>query len=328
MYVLGVIPIGIDPNIIDFGPFLLSWHGLMTFIAVAVAVYLVHRWGTREGLNSDGILSVSVWAIIGGIVGARVLHIIDFWGVVYQHNPLSVFFVWQGGIAIFGAILGGFVGGSLYILVRNSDWFLKVWGKYFRFAGEPNKAPLPEIGRLADIAAPALLVAMAIGRVGDIINGEHFASFTNLPWGVVYTHPNSPGLGRAASHPAVAYELLYDLALLLVIWPMRHRLWPPGMLFALYLALYSTGRFFLSFLREEFNTYFLGLNEAQIVALAVVIVTIPLLVYKAQLVDPSFYRRGGRRPGEDAQRRTTVPGSPTATPGSERARRSRQRGGG
>ena len=331
MYILGAIPIGIDPNIISFGPFLLSWHGFLTFVAVAVAVYLVHRWGTREGLNSDGILSVSVWAIIGGIVGARLFHVIDYWGAVYQHNPLWALFIWQGGIAIFGAILGGFAGGSLYILVRNSDWFIKVWGKYFRFAGEPSKAPLPEIGRLADLAAPALLVAMAIGRIGDIINGEHLASFTNLPWGVVYTHPDSPALGRAASHPAVAYEMLFDLVVLLVIWPLRHRLWPPGMLFALYLALYSTGRFFLSFLREEFSSYFLGLNEAQIVALAVVIVTVPLLVYKAQLVDPSFYRRGERRPGDGTQHRATAPGSPTVPSGSEsrqsdRAQR-RHRGG-
>jgi phosphatidylglycerol---prolipoprotein diacylglyceryl transferase len=302
MDILAAIPIGIDPNIIDFGPFLLSWHGFFTFVAVAVAVYLVHRWGTREGMNSDALLSVAVWAIIGGIIGARILHIIDFWDVFYSHNPLSVLFVWQGGIAIFGAILGGFVGGSLYIIIRNSDWFLRLWGKYFRFAGEPNKAPLPSIGHLADIAAPALLIAMAIGRIGDIINGEHFASFTSLPWGVIYTHPESPGIGRPASHPAVAYEMLFDLALLLVIWPLRHRLRPHGMLFALYLALYSTGRFFISFLREEFNSYFLGLNEAQIVALVVIIVTVPLLVYKAQLVSPRT-RREGRQPPRGEQRR-------------------------
>ena len=302
MYVLGVIPIGMDPNIFAFGPFLLSWHGFFTFVAVAVAVFLVQRWGTREGLNSDGILSVAVWSIIGGIVGARVLHIIDFWGPFYSHNPLSVFYVWQGGIAIFGAILGGFAGGSLYIIIRNSDWFLRVWGKLFRFAGEPNKAPLPSIGRLADIAAPALLVAMSIGRIGDIINGEHFASFTNLPWGVIYTHPDSPGLGRPASHPAVAYEMLFTLASLLVIWPMRRRLRPPGMVFALYLALYSTGRFFISFLREESVTYFLGLNEAQIVALVVVAVTVPLLVYKAQIVSLASGRPEGRRGGSSRRR--------------------------
>ena len=286
MEVLATITIGMNPNILDIGPFLLSWHGFFTFIAVATAVFLTARWGTKEGLIADSILSVAVWGIIGGIIGARVLHIIDFWGLFYQDDPVKVIYVWQGGIAIYGAIWGGFLSSSLYIIIRNSDRFLALWQKFFRFAGEPNKAPLPGIGHLADIAAPALLIAMAIGRVGDIINGEHFAKFTDLPWGVLYTHPASPGLPRAASHPAVAYELLFDLALLLIIWPLRNRLRPHGMLFVLYGALYSTGRFFLSFLRQEFNQYFLGLNEAQIVALLVVMVAIPVLVYKAQFVRP------------------------------------------
>ena len=284
MDVLATISIGMNPNIFSFGPFLLSWHGFLTFIAVAAAVYLSHHWGTRDGIDSDAILSVAVWSIIGGIVGARIFHIVDFWDDFYQYNPISVIYVWQGGIAIFGALLGGFAGGALYIIVRNSDRFLALWGKAFRFAGEPTKAPLPGIGHLADIAAPAVLIAMAIGRIGDVINGEHFSSFTNFAWGVIYTHPDSPALGRAASHPAVAYELIFDLLLVAAIWPLRNRLRPHGMFFALYLGLYSTGRFFISFLREEFNTYFLGLNEAQIIALAVVIVTIPLLVYKAQWV--------------------------------------------
>jgi len=147
---------------------------------------------------------------------------------------------------------------------------------------------------LADIAAPALLLSQAIGRVGDIINGEHFASATDLPWGVIYTHPNSPGFALAASHPAVAYELLMDLALLAVLWPLRKRFKPQGMFFALYLATYSVGRFFVSFLREEFNEYG-GLNEAQIIALVVMAITIPLLVFKARLVRPEDSPPKGRR---------------------------------
>ena len=284
MDVLAVIPIGINPNLFDIGPFIISWHGFLTFVSVAVAVYLVHRWGTREGINPDALLSVAFWAVISGIIGARVIHIIDWWDSYYQYNPVSVLYFWQGGIAIFGAILGGFVGGSLYIMVRNSDWFLNFWGKWFQFMGEPERAPLPSIGHLADIAAPALLITMAIGRIGDVINGEHFASFTSLPWAFVYTHPDSPAFLRPSSHPAVLYEMIWDLALVLVIWPLRSRLRPQGMTFAMYLALYSVGRFFISFLRQEHNQYVLGLNEAQIIALIVLLVTVPLLVYKAQWV--------------------------------------------
>lgn len=292
MDTLASITIGISPNIIDAGGVVLTWHGFLTFVAVAVAVVLVARWGKREGLSTDAIYSVAVWAIIGGIVGSRLLHVIDFWDEIYRHDPIRSLYIWQGGVTIFGAILGGFAGGSLYMLIRNARWFLELWRRFFSFAGKPTRAPLPGIGRLADITAPALLVAMAIGRVGDIINGEHCSKGTDLPWGVTYTHAQSPGLtdcgvlgGRpAVTHPEVAYELLFDLALLLIIWPLRNRLRPHGMLFALYGALYSTGRFFLSFLREEFNEYFLGLNEAQVISLVVMIVAIPLLVYKAQIV--------------------------------------------
>lgn len=279
------ISIGINPNLIDFGGLVLSWHGFLTFVAVATSVFLVVRWGSRAGLNVDSIYSVAVWCIVGGVIGARVLHIVDFWGETYSHDPIRLLYVWQGGVTIYGAILGGFVGGAAYITIRNSPWYLSFLGTYLRFLGEPKAAPLPGVGQLADIAAPAILFSQAIGRVGDIINGEHFASATGLPWGILYTHPDSPGFGRAVSHPAVAYELLMDLALLAVLWPLRNRIRPQGMFFALYLATYSLGRFLISFLREEFNDYG-GLNEAQLIALVVLAITIPLLVIKARPMRP------------------------------------------
>ena len=287
MGIMASISIGINPNLIDMGSIILSWHGVMTFIAVAVAVWLVARWGGKDGMVVDSIYSVSVWAIIGGVVGARILHVIDFWDEVYKNDFISVFAVWSGGIAIYGAILGGFAGGALYIVIRNSDLFLSIWRTALPFMGEAHRANLPNIGRLADITAPALLIAQAIGRIGDLINGEHFASVTDLPWGVIYTHPSSPGVFRPPTHPAVGYELLFDLVLLAAIWPLRDRLRPHGMFFTLYLATYSIGRFFISFMREEVNEYFGALNEAQVVAIIVVIITVPLLVWKAQLVRPT-----------------------------------------
>ncbi len=287
MVIPGIIGIGIDPILINAGPFLISWHGLFTFIAVATAVILTVYWGKKEGMSPDAVYSVALWCIIGGIVGARVVHIIDFWGEIYQYDPVRLLYVWEGGIAIYGAIIGGFIGGAIYITVRNSAWFVGVWGRYFKFMGEPDRAPLPGVGHLADVAAPALLIAMAIGRLGDVINGEHFAKASDLPWAFVYTHPESPGHLQPASHPAVLYELLFDLILVAIIWPFRNRLRPRGMFFVMYGALYSVGRFFLSFLRVEANEYFGLLNQAQVLALLVVVIAIPLLVYKAQMVRPT-----------------------------------------
>jgi phosphatidylglycerol:prolipoprotein diacylglycerol transferase len=295
--ILESISIGINPNLFSAGGFILSWHGVFTFIAVVTAVVLVVRWARREGMDVDCVYSASMWAIIGGVIGARVLHVIDFWDEIYQHDIGRIFSVWSGGIAIFGAISGGFVGGSLYLLIRNSNWFLALWRPFSVVFGQPHKANLPRISHLADVTAPALLVAMAIGRIGDIINGEHFASATGLPWGVIYTHPDSPGLGRPPTHPAVAYELIFDLVLLAALWPLRDRLRPRGMFFALYGCTYSIGRFFLSFMREEFNVYFGALNEAQIAALIVIAITVPILVWKAQVVQPAAAPRVGRPAG-------------------------------
>ena len=361
------IRIGIDPDLINVWRFSLTWHGFMTFVAVVVAVFLVGRWAKKEGMVTDAIYSVTVWAIIGGIVGTRLLHVIDL-NDFYRDNPSKIIQIWSGGITIYGAILGGFVGGACYMMVRNHRWFLEKWNNLFGFmghnrftirgvsldkdarrklrdsleelspittfsadenvvrvtfqnamgasdleaalerhglgdaaiyGGKLERAPLPSIGRLADLTTPALLIAMIIGRIGDVINGEHVAKFTSLPWGFVYSHAESPSNavhGLATSHPAVVYEMILDLAVLAVVWQLRKRLRPPGMLFAMYLGLYSAGRFFISFLRAGDppmdKIWAIGLTEAHVVAIVVLAITIPLLVFRAQFVKPPTGTRG------------------------------------
>ena len=104
------ITIDMDANIFQVGSLILTWHGFFTFVAVAVAVVMVARWGKQQGLDSDAIYSVAVWAILGGIALARLTHVIDRWGDIYSHDPLQSFRLWTGGVTIYGAILGGFIG--------------------------------------------------------------------------------------------------------------------------------------------------------------------------------------------------------------------------
>lgn len=306
------ISIGINPTLIDIGSFELSWHGLFTFVAVATAVVLlagmhlrvpvptlqrvmkhwrlqwtwvtvlrVTGWGRREGIVADTVYSVAVWGIIGGIVGARLVHVIDRWDF-YSNNLGQAIAFWQPGVAIYGAIIGGFLGGAIYI-----------WVNHYRGQMKDVSA-----GRLADLTAPAVLIAQAIGRIGDVINGEHVAKVTDLAWGFVYTNPSSGSYvqhGVIPSHPAVVYEMILDMAVLAVVWKLRGRLKPPGMLFAVYAMLYSLGRFFIQFLRFD-KEWVAGLNEAQIISLIVLAITVPLVASRAKWVQREEAPPPSKRP--------------------------------
>ncbi len=259
-----MVEIEVGPNLTAFSGFVLSWHGLFSFIAVATAVFLVGRWAPMRGIDPDDIYSIAIWAIIGGIIGARVVHVIDHWSF-YQNSPGQIIAIWSGGIGLWGGILGGFVGGALYAL----------WRKH-------------PVGVIADLTAPAMLMVQTIGRLGDIVNGEHCANAWDFALGFVWQNPASDaarcanGVGVSVQ-PVIAYEMIWNMLALILIWKLRNRLRPDGMLFALYLALYSIGRFGITFFREDAIWAF-GMQEAQYISLLVLAVTVPLLLIKARPV--------------------------------------------
>ena len=110
-----MIEIDIGPNLFSvnfISTWIVSWHGIFSFIAVGSAVFLVGRRAPLKGINSDDIYSIAIWAILGGVLGARIVHVIDNWADVYQQRPIQVLYFWSGGVAIWGGILGGFIGGA------------------------------------------------------------------------------------------------------------------------------------------------------------------------------------------------------------------------
>ena len=270
-----MISIQFDPNIFDSGSFTLSWHGFLSFIAVGGATFMVGRWARKANVEPDTIYNVAVFAILGGILGARFVHVADNWGF-YSSNPGNAFQVWAGGISLWGGLLGGWLGGLAYAVVYN--------------AFNPRSATRVPIGRVMDLAAPAVLIAQAIGRVGDIVNGEHWSKATDLPWGWVFTNFNSPGfrgppLSRTdvdwdpsqATHPTVAYEIIGDVLLFMIIWKLRGKFRPAGALWMIYMALYASMRFGLQFFRID-EVKFWGLQQAQFIAIIVLIVTVPWMI--------------------------------------------------
>lgn len=296
------VRIGIDPNIAQFGGVVLSWHGAMTFVAVAVAVVMVGRWARAQLIDTESVYSIAVWAVVGGILGARFVHVIDRWDF-YGDNLGQILTVWQGGIGLYGAIIFGFVGGSTYV------WGRQLLGRIYLGQTMGSLASLVprgikrgylngamyakfkdfSVGRLADITAPAMLIAQTIGRIGDIINGEHLAIRTDAAWGFIYSHPGSLSFhqwGLTASHPVIVYEMIWNMVVLAVIWKLRDRLAPPGMLFAAYLMLYALGRFVIQFMRLD-KEWFAGLQEAHIISIIVLVVCVPLIAYRARWVTTS-----------------------------------------
>jgi len=152
------------------------------------------------------------------------------------------------------------------------------------------------VARLADVAAPPLILGMAIGRIGDVINGEHHgAHATGFPLAVVYTNPNTLGEIGVPVHLAVGYELIMDLAIFaLLVWMVRGFIrgknrrvrfnWQPryprdGMLFWTYLCLYSLGRFFIQFYRVD-TPFALGLSQAQLLSVLTAMVAVWMLVFQ------------------------------------------------
>jgi phosphatidylglycerol---prolipoprotein diacylglyceryl transferase len=190
------------------------------------------------------------------MVGARTLHVIDNWEI-YAQAPLKILQFNEGGIGLFGAIVGGSLGG--WVAARAMGL---------------------SIAGIADIAAPGLLIGQAVGRIGDIINGEHPSLATSLPWGTMYLHPDSPG-SRFPVHPAVAYELIWDLIVLGVVMFVKRRMPTAGMTYWTYLILYSLGRFTLSFLRLD-PIRVAGLQISQFVALIAFYVAIFAIIRLAR----------------------------------------------
>ena len=281
------ITIGLD-HLVFGGNFALSWHGVTSALGIAVAIMLAVKPGYRvvsaAGLKTDIVSNAVIVVVAVGLVGARIVHVVDNWGI-YSNNLVSILYIWNGGIGLWGGILGAYIGGAIYA--------------YFA------KIPWPVFGQMADVSAIPALAGQTVGRIGDIINGEHCARVTELPWGVIYNNSGSPGyscvlrndLGdplTTAVHPAVGYEMIWNLLGIGVLLLLRNRIHPSGSLFLIYLLWYSIGRFAIQWLRLD-PVYFLGLQEAHLIAIGVALAAIWFIIGRTRWgKEPPLGRRARR----------------------------------
>jgi phosphatidylglycerol:prolipoprotein diacylglycerol transferase len=251
------IVINIDPVFLRIGGFELRWYSLFIMLGIMAAVLISTFEAKRKGLTADTVYSMAPWLILGGIIGARLFHVIDWWRY-YVANPGMIIQIQQGGLAIWGGVIGGCLAVIIYTRVKHTS-----------------------LGGTFDIVVPGLLLAQLIGRFGCIVNGDAAGNVTNLPWGFIYTNPAAmipPNLFGIPTHPYPVYEQIWNLFGLVLILKFRRALKIDGSLFLGYLVFYSVGRFILTFVREE-NIWFWGLEEAQVIAIGILIVATGAIIY-------------------------------------------------
>ena len=252
------------------GPFFIRYYGIILMLAAVAAAVLAERQARRKGMDSELVWDGLIWVLIGGILGARLWHILTpapsmveqgITTLYYLTHPLDALAIWRGGLGIPGAVIGG--GIALYLFTRKR-------GENF--------------GEWADIVAPGLALAQAIGRLGNFVNQELYGRPTDLPWAIYIDPQNRLPEFRDQSHfhPLFLYEALWNLFnMALLLWLGRRysdRL-IPGDIFLVYLIIYPLGRFLLEFLRLD-SSLVVGINANQTLMLVVGLAAAALLIWR------------------------------------------------
>jgi prolipoprotein diacylglyceryl transferase len=238
MPALSFIP---SPSVNGFhiGPLFLHVYGLMYVVGITLAIIITRRRWRAVGGDPDLVTDVALWAVPIGLIGARIYFDITTPADI-PHHWWGVLAIWSGGLGIWGGIAAGAAAG--------------IW-RVRRAGASP--------GMFANAIAPALLVAQAVGRIGNYFNQELFGKPTTLPWGLEIAVAHRPAVYTqyATFQPSFLYELIWDLALAaILIWVGHHRQIRPWGLFALYVAGYSGYRIFEETIRIDSSEHFLGLR--------------------------------------------------------------------
>lgn len=245
------------PIVVEFGPLKVYSYGMMVAIAFIIGIYFARLEALRKNIKPELIYDLVFFLAIGALIGARLYYLIFFNPTNFISDPLSVFRIWEGGLAIHGAILGGIISGILFAALRK----ISFW-------------------KVADLVAPSLILGQAIGRIGCFLNGCCFGVPTQSIVGVRFPEGSLPFIAYSglAVHPTQLYELALDLSGFFILWSLRQKIKFNGGLFLVYLMMYSVIRIMLSSLRGD-SLYIWGSNIKIAQVISVVIFVIAMIMF-------------------------------------------------
>lgn len=258
-----------NPVLLQIGPLTLRWYGAMITTACLLGLWLARKEAERNEIGKERVEEFFAYALISAIIGARLYYVAFTDPTRFWNDPLSAMAIWEGGLAIHGAIIGGLLAGI---------FFTRKHGILF--------------WKFADTLTPSLILGQAIGRIGCFFNGDAHGYPTDMPWGIVYS-PESPAgqmFPGQTLHPTQLYEMVINLAIFGFLWVFRKRITTQGTLFLLYVILYSVGRIFVEHFRADKLTYFNNISAAQSIgAVGIVSALIIMLLVnrKSSLVSES-----------------------------------------
>ena len=258
-----IILSALNPYIFQYGFLQIRWYGVLIGLGIFVAYLIGNREANKQGLPKELISDILIWAVPIAIIGARMYYVLFFNFDYYIKHPGEILQIWQGGLAIHGGLIAAILFGFFYLRYRKIS-FLQV----------------------ADIAAPGIIIAQAIGRWGNFMNQEaHGGAVTREYLESLYLPDfiiNQMYINGTYYHPTFLYESLWSVLGFIFIIVLRKFLKDPkwtGFLFATYLIWYSVGRFFIEGLRTDSLLVFETIRVAQLVSVMWILLVVFIIIY-------------------------------------------------
>ncbi len=244
----------IDPVLLSIGPFEIRYYGLLFVLSFVMAYFILNHLAKKKelSLKKDDIADLLLYVIAGIILGARIFYVFAYNLPYYLDNPFEIIAVWRGGLSFHGALIGAVIAVFCFCRRKKVDFY-----------------------EIADISVIPAALGLALGRLGNFINGELYGRITEVPWAVKF--PDAHGF----RHPSQIYESFKNLLIFFALWTIRDKKLPKGFLFWLFVVMYSALRFVVEFFRQpdEQIGFIAGLTMGQMLSIIMFAIGI-FFIYK------------------------------------------------